>query len=212
MTVRGIKSNLRRLTEWTIPLDYTYVVMEPFGLKIDGPGTIRMRADVGGSRDVPGEPPVQSVRYAYDTRDSQIPLTARGSFPTPKCTLVWTGQATYQAIPDPGHRQSLMAYMKVDTTAKQGWLGLALGTPSPDFVQSGCGTSDGIQPGFGTMDAQVWYPSPLDGSTDQIPLHSLALSFDANYRIAAGRSETVLARVVWPDVRPVSPPLPTDGV
>lgn len=211
VTVRGVRSNLRQLTEWTIPLDYTYVVMEQFGLKIDGPGTIRLRADVGASRDVPGEPPLQSLRYAYDTRDSQIPLTARGSFPTPKCTLIWTGQATYKAIPDAGYRQSLMAYMKVDTTAKQGWLGLALGTPSPDFVQSGCGSSEGIQPGFGTMDAQVWYPSPLDGSTDQIPLHSLALSFDADYRIAAGRSDTVLARVVWPEVVPASPPLPTDG-
>lgn len=209
--VRGIQSNLRQLTEWTIPLDYTYVVMEQFGLKIDGPGTIRLRADVGGSRDVPGEPPVQSIRYAYDTRDSQLPLTARGSFATPKCTLVWTGQATYKAIPEAGYRHSLIAYLKIDTTAKQGWLGLALGAPSPDFVQSGCGSSDGIQPGFGPMDAQVWYPSPLDGSTDQIPLHSLALSFDANYRIAAGRSETVLTRVVWPDVAPASPPLPTDG-
>jgi hypothetical protein len=185
--------------------------MEQFGLKIDGPGRVRLRADVGGSRDVPGEPPVQSVRYAYDTLDSQIPLTARGSFPTPKCTLVWTGQATYKAFPEPGYRQSLIAYMKVHTSAKKGWLGLGLGTPSPDFVQTGCGTSDGIQPGFGTMDDQVMYPSPVEGSSDQIPLHSLALSFDENYRIAAGRSETLLARVIWPDVKPESPPLPTDG-
>jgi hypothetical protein len=211
VTVHGVKSNLRHVTEWTIPLDYTYVVMEQFGLKIDGPGTVRLRADVGASRDAPGELPVESVRYAYDTRDSQIPLTARGSFPTPKCTVVWRGQATYRAFPEAGHRQSLMAYMKVHTSARKGWLGLALGTPSPDFVQSGCGSSDGIQPGFGTMDMQVLYPSPVEGSTDQIPLHSLALSFDQNYRIAAGRSETVLARLVWPDVRPVSPPLPTDG-
>jgi hypothetical protein len=209
--VHGVKSNLRQLTEWTIPLDYTYVVLEAQGLKIDGPGTIRLRADVGASRDVPGEPPVQSVRYAYDTRDSQIALTARGSFPTPKCTLVWTGQATYKAIPEAGYRHSLISYLKVDTAARQGWLGLGLGTPSPDFVQTGCGSSDGIQPGFGTMDAPVSYPSPLDGSTDQIPLHSLALSFDANYRIAAGRSVTALARLVWPDVVPASPPLPTDG-
>ena len=211
VTVRGIKSNLRQLTEWTIPLDYTYVVMEKFGLKIDGPGTIRLRADVGGSRDIPGEPPVQSLRYAYDTRDSQIPLTARGSFPTPKCTLVWTGQATYKAIPEAGYRHSLIAYLKVDTTAKKGWLGLALGAPSPDFVQTGCGTSDGIQAIFGPMDEQVWYPSPVENSSDQIPLHSLALSFDANYRIAAGRSETLLTRVIWPDVAAASPPLPTDG-
>ncbi|HEY0855627.1 MAG TPA: hypothetical protein VGE16_01125 [Albitalea sp.] len=211
VTVRGVKSNLRQLTEWTIPLDYTYVVMEKQGLKIDGLGTIRLRADVGGSRDVPGEPPVESMRYAYDTRDSQLPLVASGSFPTPKCTLIWTGQATYKAIPDPGHRHGLLAYMKVDTAMKLGWLGLSLGTPSADFVQTGCGSSDGIQPAFGTMDAQVWYPSPLEGSTDQIPLHALALSFDTGYRIVAGRSETLLARVVWTDVPPVSPPLPTDG-
>jgi hypothetical protein len=46
---------------------------------------------------------------------------------------------------------------------------------------------------------------------DPTRLHLCRDGFDANYRIAAGRSETVLARVVWPDVRPVSPPLPTDG-
>jgi hypothetical protein len=211
VTVRGVRSNLRQLTEWTIPLDFTYVLMEQAGLTIDGVGTIRLRADVGASRDVPGEPPVQSDRYAYDTRDSQLPLVAKGSYPTPKCTLVWTGQATYKAIPEAGYRHILTAYLKVDTAARKGWLGLALGTPSPDFMQTGCGSIDGIQPGFGTIDAQVWYPSPLDGSTDQIPLHSIALGFDTNYRIGAGRSETVLTRLVWPEVAPVAPPLDSDG-
>jgi hypothetical protein len=212
VVVRGVKSNLRQLTEWTIPMQYTYAVLERFGLVVDGPGTVRLRADVGGTRDVPGEVPVQSTGYAYDTRDSQFTLTGRGAMPTPKCTLVWTGQATYMAIPEAGYPHSLMAYMKVDTVTKQGFLGLALGAPTPPFVQTGCGTTDGIAAHFGTLDAQVSYPTPLEGRTDVIPLHSAALSFGPDYRIVAGRSETQVARVVWPEVVPVAPPLASDGV
>lgn len=209
--VHGVKSNLRQLTEWTIPMHYTYAIMEHVGLVVDGPGTVRLRADVGGSRDVPGEAPVQTTRYAYDTRDSQFTLTGRGALPTPQCTLVWTGQATYKAIPEPGHPHSLMAYMQVDTVAKKGFLGLALGAPTPPFFQTGCGTTDGIGAHFGTLDAPVSYPTPLEGSNDVIPLHSAALSFGPDYRLVAGRSETLVARVVWPEVVPVAPPLPTDG-
>ncbi len=209
--VQGVKSNLRQLTEWTIPMQYTYAIMESVGLVVDGPGTVRLRADVGGSRDVPGEAPLQTTRYAYDTRDSQFTLTGRGALPTPQCTLVWTGQATYKAIPEPGYPHSLMAYMQVDTVARKGFLGLALGAPTPPFFQTGCGTTDGIGAHFGTLDAQVGYPTPVEGSNDVIPLHSAALRFGPDYRIAAGRSETLVARVVWPEVVPVAPPLPTDG-
>jgi hypothetical protein len=209
--VHGVKSNLRQLTEWTIPMNYTYAIMEHVGLVVDGPGTVRLRADVGGSRDAPGEAPVQTTRYAYDTRDSQFTLSGRGALPTPKCTLLWTGHATYKAMPESGYPHSLMAYLQVDTITKRGFLGLALGAPTPPFFQTGCGTSDGIGAHFGTLDAQVSYPSPLDDRTDLIPLHAAALSFDPDYRIVAGRSETLVARVVWPEVVPVAPPLATDG-
>jgi hypothetical protein len=121
--VHGVKSNLRQLTEWTIAVDYTYAFMERFGLVVDGPGTVRLRADVGGSRDVPGEAPVQTTRYAYDTRDSQFTLTGRGSLPTPKCTLVWSGHAVYKAIPEAGYPHSLMAYMQVDTGPSRAFSG-----------------------------------------------------------------------------------------
>jgi hypothetical protein len=78
-------------------------------------------------------------------------------------------------------------------------------------VQTGCGTTDGIGAHFGTLDAPVSYPTPLEDRSDMIPLHSAALRFGPDYRIVAGRSETLVARVVWPEVVPVAPPLPTDG-
>lgn len=211
VVVRGVKSNLRRITEWTIPLDYTYTVMEAMGLKIAGIGRIRLRADVGGTRDAPGQALQETVRYAYDTRDSELPLKASGAMPAGPCTVVWTGQATYRAIPEPGYRHGLMAYLKIDTWTRRGWLGLGLGTPGPDFVQTGCGYDQGIQPGFGTLDVPVDYPSPLQGSSDVIPLHAVAFDFDAQWRLQPDRSVTPLARVTWPVVAPVAPPLPTDG-
>jgi hypothetical protein len=209
--VRGLKSNLRQLTEWRLPLDYTWIVMEAQGLKVTGIGNIRLRADVAGSRDVPGDAPIQPVRYTIATRESQLPLTASGSFPAGPCSVNWSGSATYLAIPPPAYRHILMAYLKVDTTARRGSLGLALGAPQPDFTQSGCTTSN-FQAIFGPLNEQVSYPSPVKNSTDVIPLHSLSLPFDEHYGIAADTYSTVLVRLKWDPVVANHPPLPTDGV
>jgi len=209
--VRGLKSNLRQLTEWTLPLDYTWIVMEAQGLKLTGVSNIRLRADVAGSREAPGDAPIQPVRYTIATRESNLPLTASGSYPAGQCSIDWSGSATYVAIPPAGYRHILMAYLKVDTAARRGSLGLALGAPTPDFTQSGCTTSH-FQAIFGPLNEQVSYPSPVANSTDLIPLHSLSLPFDENYGIAADTYSTVLVRLKWNPVSAHHPPLPTDGV
>lgn len=209
--VRGLKSNLRQLTEWTLKLDYTWKLLEAQGLKVDGLATIRLRADVGPTREAPGEVATEPLRHTVATRESNLPMVASGAFPTPKCTLLWSGSPTYKAIPLPGEDDQLVAYLALDTHARQGRLGLGIGSMVPDFTQYGCGDPTKFQAIFGTLDEQIMFPSPVEGSTDQIPLHALALAFGQDYRIAPGRFENLLVRLVWSEVVPRFAPTAEDG-
>ena len=78
--VRGVKSNARQLTEWSMPLKYVWInAGGKTGWKVEGSGTIRLRADVGGYRVVPGEAPKYILRGGAPTKDSALPVTASGS-------------------------------------------------------------------------------------------------------------------------------------
>ena len=65
------KSNVHQLTEWNIPLHYFWpAVLDIAGLKIEGTGKLRFRADVGSYREKPHEPPVFPYRGMVPTKDS----------------------------------------------------------------------------------------------------------------------------------------------
>lgn len=209
--VRGLKSNWRRLTEWTLKLDYTWKVLEAQGLKVAGLGTIRLRADVGPTREAPGEAPAQARRYTIATRESNLPMVASGAFPTPQCTLVWSGSATYKAITMAGEDDQLVAYLALDTQTRHGSLGLGIGSMVPDFTQSGCGAPTKFQAIFGVLDEEIMYPSPVEGSTDMIPLHALGLNFGPDWRMAPGQVETAMVRLKWAEVVPRFAPGADDG-
>lgn len=209
--VRGLKSNTRQLSEWTLKLDYTWKVLEAQGLKVAGLGTIRLRADVGPTREAPGEAPAQAPRHTIATRESNQTMVASGALPTPQCTLVWTGSATYHAITQAGDDNQLVAWLALDTRARQGSLALGIGSMVADFTQSGCGTTTKFQPGFGVLDEQIMYPSPVEGSTDMIPVHALRLGFDADWRLTPGRFEDLMVRLAWDEAVPRFAPSPDDG-
>jgi hypothetical protein len=213
---RNLKSNLRQITEWTTPLDYRYIVNEARGQVVSGSGPIRLRADVGDTREAAGDVPVPPLRYTTAARGSVLPLTASGSFPAGPCSLDWSGSASYEALPPPGSKRRLIAYMKADGVAHVAMLGLALAADQPDFVQSGC-TQSRFQAGFGTLHEQVSYPTLIENNNDQIPLHSLRLAFNDHlgfadhFSIGAGSFESVLVRLKWQEVVPRFAPLPSDG-
>ena len=210
--VRGLKSNVRQLTEWTMELDYTYTLLEAHGLKVAGLGRIRLRADVGATREAPGEEPAQPVRHTIATRESNLPLVASGSLPAGPCTIVWSGSAVYPAIPLVANDRELSAYLKVDTATRRASLGLALGAARPDFTQSGCNSTTNFQAGFGSLAEKVMFPFPVENSTVMIPLHALSLRFDEHYGLGAGQFETVMVRLKWQAIAANHPPLETDGV
>jgi hypothetical protein len=208
--VRGLKSNLRQLTEWTMALDYTWVQMEAQGLKVAGVGKIRLRADLGKTREAPGEEPAQPVRNTIATRDSNLPLVASGSFPVGPCAIHWSGSAVYPAIRPAGTPRLLTAYLQADTAKRKAALGLAIGADNPDFLQSGCTTSN-FQAIFGPLVEQANFPSPVD-STVTIPLHALSLAFDDGWAIGPGFFESLLVRLKWQVAVANHPPLATDAV
>ena len=82
----------------------------------------------------------------------------------------------------------------------------------PDFTQYGCGDPTKFQAVFGTLHEQIMFPSPVEGSTDQIPMHALALAFGQDYGIAPGRFENLLVRLVWSEVVPRFAPTVEDGL
>ena len=209
---RGLKSNVRQLTEWTMELDYTYIMMEAQGLKVAGLGRIRLRADVGATREAPGEEPTKPVRHTIATRESNLPLVASGSFPAGPCSVVWSGSAVYPAIPPAGENRVLSAYLKADTAVPRGSLGLALGAATPDFAQSGCNATTYFQAGFGALAEQMMFPSPEENSTHMIRMHAISLPFDEHYGVSAGTFSTVLVRLKWQAIVANHPPLAADGV
>lgn len=209
--VRGLRSNLRQLTEWTMALDYAYIPLEAQGLKVAGLGRIRLRADLGKTREAAGEEPTAPVRNAIATRDSNLPLVASGSFPAGQCTLVWSGSAVYPAIKPAGTPRELTAYLQADTAKKAASLGLAIGAANPDFLQSGCGPSTNFQAIFGALMDEGVFPSPVD-STVTIPLHALQLTFDDGWAIGPGFFESVMVRLRWQVAVANHPPLATDAV
>jgi hypothetical protein len=108
------------------------------------------------------------------------------------------------------HAPLLTAYLQADTAKRKAALGLAIGADNPDFLQSGCTTSN-FQAIFGPLVEQANFPSPVD-STVTIPLHALSLAFDDGWAIGPGFFESLLVRLKWQVAVANHPPLATDAV
>ena len=127
--VRNIKSNTRQLTQWTIPVSYSWQLpVDLQGFAIEGPGTIRYRADVAGYRTIPGEALRFDARGGPPTRDSLLHLVARGFHEDDDCTTRLTGTADYVSPPAyTGTGALLNSFFSIATDTRQVRLGFALG-------------------------------------------------------------------------------------
>jgi len=205
--VRGVKSNLRRLTEWSLPMAYLYRAADP-EYRIEGNGTVRVRVDVGLTREAPGATPVAPVRDAYATSDSQLALAIGGQ---PPCT--YTGARTYTAI-TPGGEDILVSYFKFNTATASGSLGLSIGSANPDFWQTCPGPYPPVPLAavFGELEGTRYFQSPVEGRGDQLVLGALSLAITPDYRLAAKDHLDPLAWVHWPVVPPRFAPQLTDAL
>ena len=190
---RTRKSNVHQLTEWSIPLHYLWSSAYGLsGLKFEGTGKLRFRADVGSYREKPGASPVYPLRGMVPTKDSSLPLTGSGSHTDGSCTTTLSGAGVFPSATG-GAPVSLVlvAQAKVDANSPHlGGLGLAFGAAQGalpfkfTFTGTGCTTSTPVAPTFGLLEDLIDFPSP-DGSGPTLLLPGLSLTWDSQFRIPA---------------------------
>lgn len=190
---RTRKSNVHQLTEWNIPLHYLWTDAYGLGgLKFEGNGKLRFRADVGSFRQKPGAPPVFPLRGMVPTKDSSLPLTGSGSHSDGSCTTTLSGSGVFPSATNGAPLALLLvAPAKVDAnTPHLGGLGLAFGAAQGalpfKFTLSGpgCSGSNPVAPAFGLLDGPIDFPSPEEGQP-ALPLPGLLLTWDGQFRIPA---------------------------
>lgn len=215
---RTRKSNVRQLTEWDVRFRYLWTDAYGLtGLKFDGNGRVRFRADVGSFREKPGGPPYFPFRGMFPTKDSSLPLVGSGSHSEPNCTTTLSGSGTFSAETGGAPINLLLVSMaKVDAnTPHLGAIGFAFGAAQGNipfkltFTGTGCSGSTQTAPTFGLLDGPIDFPSPEEGGTT-LPLPGIALTWDGQFRIPAKTTTTSEAggviKVEWPAVDPISPP------
>lgn len=181
------RSNVRQLTMWTIPFKSEWIDDRYSELRVKGTGTVRLRADVGPARQMPGEAPQQGVVYAIGTRDSTYQQVASGTHPLPPdCSISWTGTQDFAGIPENGTPLPpdtvLMSHFKVDTQSKTAWLGLALGMRDGSvgrLYEHDCRTTGKIAKPLGELDGPTAFARPdmLEaGALVEIPALALTLN------------------------------------
>ena len=134
--VRGLKSNIRRITRWTV--NGTYKMIEPETPHvINGTLNLIFRADVGEYRQEPGNIFIRPTRYAVGAQNSEVRLEASGVVSVP-CgegggseTLTWHGSGLFPTY-DPASPQTTHAVVSLNTIDQAGALGLAFGMRDPD--------------------------------------------------------------------------------
>ena len=96
--VRGVKSNARQITQWSVAVDFTQAIPLFGSFQYKGSGTMRFRGDVAGWRTEPGGPVKHVERGGFPTKDSKISVTASGSWTLPGCTSTLSGSWDYVSI------------------------------------------------------------------------------------------------------------------
>src|SRR5205085_1240995 len=133
--VHGIKSNVRRITRWTLNGTYKWT---DTGTPHEVNGTLKLifRADVGEYRKVPGNVFIRPTRAAVPAQNSEVRLTASGveTFPCGDGkveTITWEGTGLFPAS-QPTASEVTVSYLSLNTIDQSGALGLAFGLRDPD--------------------------------------------------------------------------------
>ncbi len=216
--VRSVRSNARQLTEWTIPLKYSWT--GAYGVpehKFEGTGSLRLRADVDGYRLIPGEAPKYGTRVAAGTRDSLLPVTGSGVHSDQGCVSTLSGYGKFLSQDqDPVPALILANAFKVAGDTKAAALGLAFGfTHSPHTVTNtgkvGCPTgSHEIAAGMGLLDGPAEFPVGPGDNPPTVPLPAVQLTLDANFGIPAKSRPFSMPggslNLSWPAIAAQTPP------
>jgi len=224
--LRGVKSNARQLTLWSMPINYSWNPALFQGWKMQGSGTIRMRADIAGYRTSPAGPLIFITPGGPSTNDSSVQITGSGSYSVgSNCTATLSGDYTFGSVFGSTGIPTvfLSAQFAMDGNLKQGALSLLLGATQVNstFLETYTGDCGGqkpdhIPPYAGVQDGGASIPA---GQSDNAPQSSLPqalkLQLDANYGIrgdsrsslpAAGVQGAGMVTWSWPSVPASGPP------
>ncbi len=220
--VRGVKSNARQLTEWSIPLTYQWLDAADYrGVKLDGFGRVRYRADVAGYRLAPGEPLRYPLRGGPPTRDSALTVTAAGSYSESDCTVTVSGTGVYESPAGGVPATVLAAGFKVDGKTLDGGLGLAFGSAagsSPHIATlSGKGCPNDSYPfaaTFGFLNGISSLPTDQSDQPSLYDITAILYTLNSTYTMPAVNTKktdfggTIV--VSWPAVGAMAAPRNTD--
>jgi hypothetical protein len=227
--IRGVKSNARQLTLWSMPITYAWNPALFQGWKMQGSGTVRLRADIAGYRTSPAGPLIFITPGGPATTDSSIQITGSGSYTTGGCTATLSGNYTFGSpfastggIP----KVFLNAQFAIDGNLKQGVLSLLLGATDVNstFLETYSGDCGGAAPDHipaasGAQDGGASVPVGQDDHSPQLSLPlALKLQLDSNYAIKADSRPSLPSPGVqgagtvtysWPSVPASGPPRDT---
>lgn len=212
--VREHRSNLRHITGWDMTFRYKWQDLAMPELKVDGPMTLRVRADIGTYRERPGEAPKEVLRTAIPRRDSRLDLTASGAHQDGDTTTSWSGSQAFVPKFEDTELYILSTMFLADTFLQNGKIGLALGAPGPTFTvtvtsPSGTYTYDFIT-SFGLLDGTETFPDPLETNRPVGTYPSIDISFDDNFGIVADSHDGLdgMLRLEWDAAPAQFPPDP----
>jgi hypothetical protein len=219
VSVRAHKSNVRRITEWNIQFRYKWSDSAMAPTKVEGPITVRFRADVGDHRDKPGEMPLQPVRHAFGTRDSSGSLQASGTHSDGPCsfTLGGSGDLVPDGYPETASTPAWIAsWYKVDAKTKAASIGLALGGAAQPWTTTlACPGGSNTFPYpvlVGQLEGNATFANPIDDAEAVGPLPALNVQLGDAWGIPGGvfeeLQETVTIRWEWDAVSAKFPPDP----
>ena len=229
VTVDGVRSNARQLSQWTIPLNYEWTnVGDQKGLRFAGSGQVRFRADVGGYRLEPAEKPRYKLRGGVANPESKIEVVASGVHVEDSgCTLTASGSDVYYspARTGAGLGPMLESFIRIDTEQLRGSLGLAFASitdPGTKVTTGGYFKVDGkpckketmgVFPMFGLLDDVTLFPIDQSDYPEFLPWPSIEFTFAKGFPIGAvvrhGSKEEGNITVSWPAVTPDAPPRDT---
>jgi len=228
VTVDGVRSNARQLSQWTIPLTYAWNnVGDMKGLRFAGSGEVRFRADVGGYRLEPAEKPRYKLRGGVANPESKLEVVASGvHIEDSGCTLTASGSDVYYspARTGAGLGPILESFIRIDTEQLRGSLGLAFASvvdPGTKFTTGGtyktgkpCEKfSTGVPPAFGLLDDVTLFPTDQSDYPEFLPWPSIEFTFGKGFPMPAvvhkGSKEEGDITVSWPVVTPDAAPRDT---
>jgi hypothetical protein len=216
--VRSLKSNPRPLTEWSLPLNYTWTMPGGYIKFTTGTANIRYRMDVSGFRKKPGESPTYLRRGTWPVLDSGIPFTGTGN--VSPCSLSG-GTVTIPTIPsDKSPQTFLQAPLIVDGNTQTGILGLAIGTApsySPWMMVCPGAPSSPVLPSFGLlqMPQGFFYQTQAEDAAASVgPIPAMTVTYGTSLELRDGSyssSSTGALKVEWQNATQKSPPRPSDA-